>query len=209
MTSDNDGTEPRDTSTDIGTVEQDRQVSIECGACGRTVPYSGTGRRPKYCSDTCRKQAWALREAARRAGETPAMPTVVREVIARETVRTVRVAGRAPRNVLDWARHLETLAGQLADDEHELHAGQQLAGPWQMKRLRYTLTAALKALDDAYPEVASPPPPNAGYPTVWGKPTSISPPAAPAPGAEAPVLRAGLSRQQRRALEREQRKRPR
>lgn len=212
MTSDNDNTETSDTgtepSTDFSTVERDRQVSIECGACGRTVPYSGTGRRPRYCSSTCRKQAWALREAARRAGETPPMPTVVREVVARETVRTVRVAGRAPTNVMHWARHIRALTQQLEDPDTLLGTH---ALVWQLAPLRHSLAAALAAVDRVQAELRPPQSaPNAsGFPVAWGNPSSITPPAAPVPVAETPVPRVGLSRQQRRALEREQRKNPR
>jgi hypothetical protein len=203
MNSDAGAVEDGDNGGDNGGNEQDRLVSSECANCGRTVPYQGTGRRPKFCSDTCRKTTWALRENARRAGDTPPAPTVVREVIARETVRTVRVAGRAPNDVLHWARHLETLTKQLADPER-LIGSRGL--PWQFDRLRYTLTSALAALDRAQAELRPPP-------STPSEPYALAPeppPTTPIPAADDPsATSVGLSRQQRRAREREQRKRAR
>lgn len=49
----------------------------DCPRCGQPVPYSGRGRRRIWCSDSCRQQAYAAREAAK-MDERP-IEVVVRE----------------------------------------------------------------------------------------------------------------------------------
>lgn len=88
----------------------ERLVRIECGHCGRAVDYGGTGRRPRYCSPTCRSRAWELRQAASRLDQPNPMPAVVCDVVERTVERTV---ARTPTYADEWVRHLgklETIA---------------------------------------------------------------------------------------------------
>jgi hypothetical protein len=131
--------------TDDGPI-QERLVSTQCRACGGPIDYAGTGRRPRYCSPACRQHGWALHRAAVQLERDDPRPTVVREVVARERVRTVRVAGKAPTLPEDWARQVDTLTAQLADPEHVA-----AKVTWQHQRLAYALAHALAALDRAHP----------------------------------------------------------
>lgn len=36
-----------------------------CVECGNLLIYEGVGRRPRYCSQTCRSRAWEKRRTAR------------------------------------------------------------------------------------------------------------------------------------------------
>ena len=38
---------------------------LRCVECGTLLIYEGVGRRPRYCSQTCRSRAWEKRRAAR------------------------------------------------------------------------------------------------------------------------------------------------
>lgn len=38
---------------------------LHCVECGMQLFYAGVGRRPRYCSQTCRSRAWEKRRAAR------------------------------------------------------------------------------------------------------------------------------------------------
>ena len=40
-------------------------TAVECVECGAALSYRGTGRRPRYCSQTCRNRAFETRRAAR------------------------------------------------------------------------------------------------------------------------------------------------
>jgi hypothetical protein len=126
--------------------ERERLVSTQCRACGEAIGYSGTGRRPRYCSAGCRQHGWALRRAAEQLERGDPRPTVVREVVARERVQTVRVAGKAPAMAEDWARQIDTLTAQLNDPEHFT-----TKATWQHGRLAHALAHALAALDRAHP----------------------------------------------------------
>lgn len=155
---------------------RERLLSIECGTCGAEVVYSGTGRRPRYCSATCRTRAWELRRAAAQLGRADPTPKVVREVIE----RTIEPApGRAatvpgtPRTVHDWLPLLDELTRQVRTQPESVVRGPD---DWQ------ELAGAVRALHDSF---------------VWTSHERNPPPAAGP----------GLSRQQRRALERERRKR--
>src|SRR5699024_379388 len=126
----------------------ERLESTECAACGEPVSYAGTGRRPRYCSASCRRTGWALNRAAAQldAGQDP-RPSVVRETVACERVRTVKVAGRAPTDASAWARQIPQLTRQLHDAdsttarETEQHRGVAAA-----------LLSALTALYEANPD---------------------------------------------------------
>ncbi len=163
---------------------REQLVSIECAYCGAEVRYVGEGRRPKFCSASCRSRAWELRRAATKLGRESPMPTVVREVVERVVERERSVpASRVPRAVGDWVPLLEQLERQVRDE------------PWSLVRSKddfEELAEAVKGLYDAF---------------SWRnpEPTNTAPPVYQQP---APVVQAGgtLSRQQRRALERQQRK---
>jgi hypothetical protein len=164
-------------------------VSVTCAACGTELAYSGSGRPRRTCSDVCRTQAWALRRAARDLGLAlpPPVTTVVERTVVRVIERTiVRAPDAAPvaaspalRTTSDWVDLLEQLERT------------RRTNPVALARSRdefHDLRRAVAALADAFAVGATTPPI-----------TAVPP---PLPGAGT-----GLSRQQRRALEREQRKR--
>ncbi|MER7015336.1 hypothetical protein ABT324_28215 [Saccharopolyspora sp. NPDC000359] len=93
-------------------------VSTQCRACGTSIDYAGTGRRPQFCSPACRQRAWALRRVAAQLGRPDPMPTVVRDVVERviEVERTVPVPAHTPRLAADWVPLLEQLDRQMRDN---------------------------------------------------------------------------------------------
>ncbi len=99
-------------------VTEDRLIGRECHNCGAAIEVASTGRRPRYCSPACRQRAWALRQAAEQLGAGNPRPTVVREVVARERVRTewktqlVEVP-KPPQRAEDWVEHLRHLNHQI------------------------------------------------------------------------------------------------
>jgi len=113
------------------------------------------------------------------------MPTVVREVVERVVEQDRPVpAPIVPRVAADWVRMLESLERQVRDK------------PWSLASSKddfHELAEAVKAVHDAF----------------WRNPEPTNT-AAPAPAQQSvPGARPGekLSRQQRRALDRERRKR--
>ncbi|WP_143341806.1 hypothetical protein [Corynebacterium dentalis] len=54
-----------------------KKKAARCAECGNPVHYEGRGRRPKYCSSSCRHRAWETRRAASQGK------------VAREIVETV------------------------------------------------------------------------------------------------------------------------
>lgn len=164
---------------------RERLVSIECAYCGAEVRYVGEGRRPKFCSASCRSRAWELRRAASKLGRESPMPTVVREVVERVVERDrPEPVPMVPRVVEDWVPMLEELERQVRDK------------PWSLASSKddfEELAMAVKAVHDAF---------------SWREPepTTTAAPAPAQPVSSAPPA-ATLSRQQRRALERERRKR--
>lgn len=179
----------------------ERLESTECAACGEPVSYAGTGRRPRYCSASCRRTGWALHQAATRlgAGDDP-RPSVVRETVTSERVRTVKVAGRAPTGAGAWARQIPQLTRQLHDAESTTaretgkHHGVAAA-----------LLSALTALYESNPDGLDWDGLAANHPDIARVLAGGHSPAREhrsAPSASA----AGLSRQQRRARDRARRK---
>lgn len=89
------GGDPEDHPSDPGLV---------CLECGTQLSYSGRGRRPRYCSSSCRHRAWERRRAAaegltaKEVVELPALPTGgydrdgVARWLARDPERIVAVA---------------------------------------------------------------------------------------------------------------------
>lgn len=77
---------------------------LVCLECGTQLSYSGRGRRPRYCSSSCRHRAWERRRAAaegltaKEVVELPALPTGgydrdgVARWLARDPERIVAVA---------------------------------------------------------------------------------------------------------------------
>jgi hypothetical protein len=74
----------------------ERLEAIECATCGARVAYAGTGRRPRYCSASCRRRGWDLRRAEQALQAGDPRPQVVRETVTRERVEVRRVPGRPP-----------------------------------------------------------------------------------------------------------------
>ena len=126
----------------------------------------GRGRPATSCSAACRQRAWALRAAERQinAGADP-RPTVVREVVERETVVRIEpptitrafldakeAADRAvaapsvPATGRGWVLLLAGLTDQLVDSAHPVAREH-----WQHERLYTALMTALAALDGAHP----------------------------------------------------------
>ncbi|MCG8918256.1 hypothetical protein L6E12_20955 [Actinokineospora sp. PR83] len=175
MVGSGDGSAPRERQA------REQLVSIECAHCAREVPYSGTGRRPRYCSPTCRSRAWELRRAAAWLDRPDPMPTVVREVVERIEARERRVpVPMAPRTAADWVTALEQLRHRiLRDPLSVLKRREDLA----------ELIAAVRAVDAAL---------SGGRP----QPPEPAPPTPTRRGDGGPRL----TRQQRRALDRKQRK---
>lgn len=78
-------------------------LNTPCPQCNGPVVYSGTGRRPEYCSPACVRAVRAADARARRArAASPAHPTpaIDPQVAARSAERRARVAAM-PRFVLD------------------------------------------------------------------------------------------------------------
>lgn len=161
-----------------GAAERERVVSIECAHCGRQIVYAGVGRRPRYCSPTCRSRGYELRQAAARLERGDPTPHVVREVVERErVVERDRPVPAAPQLVAEWVPLLEQLERQVRERPLSL-----VRGPDDFAEL----ADAVRGLYGAF---------------SWrrDRPDSPAPP-------QRPAREAGLSRQQRRAREREQRK---
>lgn len=168
----------------VGERMRERRVSIECAHCGRTIAYSGTGRRPRYCSPTCRSRAWELRRAAARLAHANPMPKVVREVVERtvERDRPVSVPA-APTTIADWLPLLDQLTRQVRETPRALVRGPD---DWQ------ELARAVRQLHDSFAWRDDPAPANTADAAV--------------PTAGDASVPARLSRQQRRALDRQHRK---
>lgn len=142
---------------------RERLVSVECARCGDEIEYAGTGRRPKFCSASCRTRAYSLRQAAADLGRPDPMPARVREVVEREVVR--ERGAQLPRTAEEWLPLLEILTQQMRTRPLSLARSREELG--ELTEAARELLAALTG----------------------------QPPAPP------------MTRQQRRAQEREQRKR--
>lgn len=64
-------------------------TALECVECGAALSYRGTGRRPRYCSQTCRNRAFETRRAARTGAVATRVVERVVEVEARLDVDAV------------------------------------------------------------------------------------------------------------------------
>ncbi|RJQ74199.1 hypothetical protein D5S17_23300 [Pseudonocardiaceae bacterium YIM PH 21723] len=155
---------------------RERRISIECARCGTPIVYKGTGRPGQFCSQTCRTRAWEMRQAAAMLDQADPMPTVVREVVERVVERD-RPMPAVPVTVADWLPLLDRLRDQIRHDPRSLVRGRD---DWQ------ELAGAVLELHESF---------------TWKQPA-----ATPSSGGETAAAGQGLSRQQRRALERQQRK---
>lgn len=126
-------------------------IARECAGCGGPVRYAGTGRRPRYCSPSCRQRAWALRHAEHvlSAGADP-RPQVIRETVERRVEPAARPAPQpaaaTPTSGREWERLLHELIGQLADEGHKTHREH-----WHHRRLYNALVLAVRNLGTAHP----------------------------------------------------------
>ncbi|MEU4675110.1 hypothetical protein AB0F91_46025 [Amycolatopsis sp. NPDC023774] len=185
--------------------EDGRLISVECGNCGREVLYAGTGRPPKFCSRSCRQRGYELRRAAQalQGGHDP-RPATVREVREREVVRVERVVERheTVRPVVEYRPHMPSRGYARATYLYQLERQaredvQSLVNdPGELDALATALMAAVRALSDAFPPHDSALPP-VDEPVDERQRHQPPDSAGPAP----------LTRQQRRARDRAQRKR--
>jgi hypothetical protein len=90
--------------------ERQRPRSLECARCGNPITVKARGRRPKWCSDTCRHRAW---EQARAAESGLAAVQVVERVVTVE--KTVKVADKRLPRGREWADQLASLTRQVED----------------------------------------------------------------------------------------------
>mgnify|MGYP001506553022 CR=1 FL=1 len=86
-------------------------TALECVECGAALSYRGTGRRPRYCSQTCRNRAYETRRAARTGAVATRVVERVVEVEARLNVdAVVRWLDGHPRRLsavlrgMEWTR---------------------------------------------------------------------------------------------------------
>lgn len=85
---------------------------LACGWCGGPIALAGTGRTPKWCSDTCRHRAWETTRAAA-AGAVAVM--VVDRIVEVDKPVTVIEHVEVPTlpKGADWADALHELARQV------------------------------------------------------------------------------------------------
>lgn len=148
-----------------------------CLECGTELTYTGRGRRPRYCSSSCRHRAWERRRAAddgviaSRVVELPALPmgptytrTGVIEWLCGNPRRLADVAGALPdgeaaARMLDTARYRLRDHGVRTEEERieESRARQRLereraernAVVYEMERLRQENRRLREELDRA------------------------------------------------------------
>lgn len=125
----------------------ERMIATECRTCGTPIRYAGRGRRPRYCSGSCRQRGWALRaaEEALSAGQDP-RPEVVREVIERRPDEAAAGPDTTPESGRAWEQMLGQLAAQLADPDHRVHREH-----WHHQRIHRALVLAARNLGTAHP----------------------------------------------------------
>ena len=85
-------------------------AGLRCGWCGEFVAVPLRGRRPKWCSSSCRHRAWEQRRAAESGlAAVEIVDRVVETVVKRVALERVI---RSPRGA-EWAETLLDLAKQL------------------------------------------------------------------------------------------------
>jgi hypothetical protein len=169
---------------------RDRLDSIECTTCGSRVAYAGRGRPPRYCSASCRRTGWSLDRAAARleSGEDP-RPPVVRETVTREQVRPPASIGEWGQALPELTRHLRQTRGQNTGTAADYH------------RLAGELLNALSTLHTTHSRTVDWDQLAAQHAQLMDRMAVTTPALQPEPGP------AGMSRQQRRAAQRAERKR--
>ena len=148
-----------------------------CLECGAELTYTGRGRRPRYCSSSCRHRAWERRRAAdegviaSRVIELPALPmeptytrTGVIEWLRGNPRRLADVAGALPdgeaaARMLDTARQRlrehgvrteeERIAESRARQNREREQRERNAVVYEMERLRQENRRLREELDRA------------------------------------------------------------
>ncbi len=126
----------------------ERLVRRTCAWCGTWIEYSGRGRRPTYCTKSCRNRAWEVRSAEARAerdrdaGTATAKTEPVREVVSRPA--PAPPTPKVPTRIADWTRYLGELTGQLRD-------GDLAKKYWDHPKLMNGLLDALDALNEVTP----------------------------------------------------------
>ena len=141
-------------------------TSLECVVCGAALSYRGTGRRPRYCSQTCRNRAYEARRAARAGTVATEVVERVVEVKARLDVDVVvQWLDRHPRRLsavlrgMEWTREqqdglrygLENAATDqvvVSRQERErlsyMRATEQQRR-WELDRLQYRVESLTRA----------------------------------------------------------------
>ena len=148
-----------------------------CLECGTELTYTGRGRRPRYCSSSCRHRAWERRRAAdegviaSRVVELPALPmeptytrTGVIEWLRGNPHRLADVAGALPdgeaaARMLDTARYRlrdhgvrteeERIEESRARQNREREQRERNAVVYEMERLRQENRRLREELDRA------------------------------------------------------------
>ena len=101
---------------------------LHCVECGMRLFYAGVGRKPRYCSQTCRSRAWEKRRAARDgliAQEVVERPVEVYKPIDAEQVAQW-LSGHPRRlsavlKMMEWTdEHLEAFRNGLEHSAEEL-----------------------------------------------------------------------------------------
>lgn len=103
-------------------------TALHCVECGMRLFYAGVGRKPRYCSQTCRSRAWEKRRAARDgliAQEVVERPVEVYKPIDAEQV-TQWLSGHPRRlstvlKLMEWTdEHLAAFRNGLEHSAEEL-----------------------------------------------------------------------------------------
>jgi hypothetical protein len=126
-------------------VMRERVIGKDCESCGQRFRPRTSGRPARFCSQSCRQRAWALRQAQAALQRGDARPEVVGEVVE----PLVPVSGPisvVPSTAREWSELLEQLAVQLSDRESDLARRH-----YDHRRLYQGLLAALTALSEATP----------------------------------------------------------
>ncbi|GAA1982935.1 hypothetical protein [Amycolatopsis minnesotensis] len=101
-------TDPDDTVV-VRTTTTTRTQPRTCAACGTALTQPAVGRPRRWCSPACRTRGWAHRHTA---GTTPP------EQVVHDRVTTTRrvLEARLPRTGREWHTTLDGLLDQLADE---------------------------------------------------------------------------------------------
>ncbi len=167
----------------------ERRTAVEriqgrtCAWCSAWIPYLGSGRPPKYCTQSCRQRAYELRSAGTRADRDLAagrrrdepvrelvervetvVKTVVRQAPPEVVTRTVTVPAKAPaavpavpKTARQWLTALTDLYSRL--DHGELELVDDPLWPTVERALREVVSVADFSPAYTVPPVRNPVPP--------------------------------------------------